>query len=95
MSLVFQNIDLPPPSPPCDCVPPTLVRGEDTITGGSIFWKTRDTALYSTYVSTLWFRLSNYQTSDYGYRTGNFSRYRTIDYRTIDLIKLLNYLLSD
>jgi hypothetical protein len=22
--------------------------------GGSIFWKTRNTALYSTYVSTLW-----------------------------------------
>jgi hypothetical protein len=24
--------------------------------GGSIFWKTPDTALYSTYVSTLWGR---------------------------------------
>jgi hypothetical protein len=34
------------------------VRGEDILAGwrgdgGSIFWKTPDTALYSTYVSTL------------------------------------------
>ncbi len=41
------------------CTPPPLVRGEDTLAGwkgggGSIFWKTPDTALYSTYVSTLW-----------------------------------------
>jgi hypothetical protein len=38
--------------------PPPLVQGEDTLAewkrgGGSIFWKTLDTALYSTYVSTL------------------------------------------
>ncbi len=38
---------------------PPLVRGEDTLAGwkgdgGSIFWKTPDTALYSTYLSTLW-----------------------------------------
>jgi hypothetical protein len=41
------------------CNPPPLVRGEDTLArwrggGGSIVWKTPDTALYSTYVSTLW-----------------------------------------
>jgi hypothetical protein len=35
------------------------VRGEDTLAGwrggeGSKFWKAPDTALYSTYVSTLW-----------------------------------------
>jgi len=35
------------------------VRGVDTLDGwrgdgGSIFWKTPDTALYSTYISTLW-----------------------------------------
>ncbi len=40
------------------CNPPPLVRREDTLAGwrggGSIFWKTPDTALYSTYVSTLW-----------------------------------------
>jgi hypothetical protein len=57
MSGVFQNID---PSPPGECEPPPLVRGEEEDTlagwkggGGSIFWKTPDTALYSTYVSTL------------------------------------------
>ncbi len=36
MSLVFQNIDPPPPSPPGECVPlppPPLVRGEDTLAG--------------------------------------------------------------
>jgi len=43
--------------------PPPLVRVEDTLAkwkgvGGSIFWKTPDTALYSTYVSTLWTHLS-------------------------------------
>jgi hypothetical protein len=42
------------------CTRPPLVRGEDTLNGwrgggGSIFCKTPDTALYSTYVSTLWF----------------------------------------
>jgi hypothetical protein len=59
MSGVFQNIDPPPPG---ECVPiapppppPPLVRGEDTLAGwigggGSVFWKTLDTALYSTYV---------------------------------------------
>ncbi len=44
---------------PASVYPPPLVRGEDTLAGwsggwGSIFWKTPDTALYSTYVSTLW-----------------------------------------
>jgi hypothetical protein len=46
MARVFQNIDPPPPSPPGECV-----RGEDTLAGwrvegggGSIFWKTPDTA---------------------------------------------------
>jgi hypothetical protein len=61
MSDVFQNID---PSPPGECVPRTprfwcggghnrwLETGEGG--GGSIFWKTQGTALYSTtYVSTL------------------------------------------
>jgi hypothetical protein len=42
MSDVFQNIDSPTPSPP---------GGGG---GVSVFWKTPDTALYSTYVSTLW-----------------------------------------
>jgi hypothetical protein len=64
MSGVFQNIDPPPPSPPGVCVPPRgLWCGGRTHSlggeggGGSIFWKTPDTALYSTYVSTgtLWF----------------------------------------
>ncbi len=33
MAGVFQNIDSPPPSPPGECVPPPLVRGEDTLAG--------------------------------------------------------------
>jgi hypothetical protein len=33
MSLVFQNIDPPPPSPPGECVPPAFVGGEDTLSG--------------------------------------------------------------
>jgi hypothetical protein len=66
MSGVFQNIDPPPPSPPGECVPPAFDAGEDTLTGGeggggSIFWKTPDTALCSSYVSTLWLRLINSQ----------------------------------
>jgi hypothetical protein len=45
------------------CTPPPLVRrthwlgGEGV--GGSIVWKTPDTALYSIYVSTLWVRGGN------------------------------------
>ncbi len=43
----------------CTPPPPPLVWGENALAGwigggGSIFWKTPDTALYSTYVSTLW-----------------------------------------
>ncbi len=56
MSGVFQNIDPPHPSPPGECAfaaggghTRQAVRG-----WGSIFWKTPDTGLYSTYVSTLW-----------------------------------------
>ncbi len=44
MFIVFQNIDPPPPSLPS-------LGGEGG--GGSIFWKTWDIALYSTYESTL------------------------------------------
>ncbi len=58
MSGVFQNIDPPPPG---EFVPPRLwcvgrphSLGEEGGGGGSILWKTPDTALYSTYVSTLW-----------------------------------------
>ena len=58
MSLVFQNIDPPSPSPPGECVPPAFVGGgEDTLAGrrgggGSIFWKTRDIGLLS-YINNL------------------------------------------
>jgi hypothetical protein len=31
MSLLFENIDPPPPSPPGECVPPPLLRGEDSL----------------------------------------------------------------
>jgi hypothetical protein len=59
MSLVFQNIDPPPPSPPGECVP--LLGGGRTHSpggegaGGSIFWKTRDIGLpsYSNNLSTV------------------------------------------
>jgi hypothetical protein len=43
---VFQNIDLPPPSPPSECVLPPQQRRGGTHSpggegvGGSIFWKT-------------------------------------------------------
>jgi hypothetical protein len=54
MSFVFQNIDPPPSTAPGECVPPAVVAGVHTGRvggggGGSIFWKTQDTALYSTY----------------------------------------------
>ncbi len=59
MSGVFRNIDPHPLTARRVCNSSPLLRGEDTLAGwrgggGSIFWKTRDTALYSTYVSTLW-----------------------------------------
>jgi hypothetical protein len=58
MSGVFQNIDPPPPAPPGECIPPPLVPGEDTLAGWRGGWgvnilEEADTALYSTYVSTL------------------------------------------
>jgi hypothetical protein len=54
MSLVFQNIDPTPPSPPGECVPPPPTKAERGV-GGSIFWKTRDIGLpsYSNYLSTI------------------------------------------
>jgi hypothetical protein len=59
MAGVFQNIDPQPSHRTASVYPLPLVRGEDTLAlggergGESIFWKTPDTALYSTYVSTL------------------------------------------
>ncbi len=46
-----------PPLRPASVYPPPLLRGEDTLAGcrgggGSIFWKTQDTALYSTYIES-------------------------------------------
>jgi hypothetical protein len=39
MSLVFQNIDPPPPSPPGECEPPAFVGGEeDTLAGPRGEW---------------------------------------------------------
>jgi hypothetical protein len=67
MAGVFKNIDPPPPSPPGECVPSPLLRGEDTLAGWRRGWGVNnlecvpwtmlplaDTALHSTYVSTLW-----------------------------------------
>jgi hypothetical protein len=64
MSGVFQNSNPPPPHRPASVYhPPRLWcggrthslggKGVEAALGGSIFWKTPDTALYSTYVSTL------------------------------------------
>jgi hypothetical protein len=57
VSGVFRNIEPPPPHRPAR----PLVRGEDTLAGwrgggGSIVRKMPDTALYSIYVSTLWYK---------------------------------------
>ncbi len=65
MSLVFQNIDPPPLTPPSECVLPPHQRhspgGEGG--GGSIFWKTRDIGLASYSIIplrvTLWRRGSS------------------------------------
>jgi hypothetical protein len=50
MSLVFQNID-PPHRGECAGGGRTHSLGGEG-GGGSIFWKTRDTALYFTYICT-------------------------------------------
>jgi hypothetical protein len=60
MSLVFQNIDPPPPSPTGECVLRPQQRRGGTHSpggeggGGSIFWKSRDIGLpsYSNNLST-------------------------------------------
>ncbi len=59
MSGVFKNIDPPPPHRPASVSSPRPWCGGRTHSlgrewgGGSIFWKTPVTALYSTYASTL------------------------------------------
>jgi hypothetical protein len=75
MSCVLQNIDPHPPLHPASVYPPPLLRGEDTLAGwrgggGSIFWKTQDTALYSTYIESSLGRDQGYgQSSQKGSRT--------------------------
>jgi hypothetical protein len=63
MSGVLKNIDPPPPHRPASVYPTAFGAGGGHTSwvggGGSIFWKTPDTALYSTYVSTLWSLPSN------------------------------------
>ncbi len=64
MSRVFQNIDLPPPSPPSECVLPPHQRRGGTHkpggegVGGSIFRKTRDIGLASYSIISLRLSLS-------------------------------------
>jgi len=61
MAGVFQNIDPASPSPPAECLPPPLVRGEDTLArrrggwGVNILEDVRHSSVlyYSTYISTL------------------------------------------
>jgi hypothetical protein len=65
MAGVFQNIDPPPPTARRVCTPRLWCGGRTHSLGGegdggSIFWKTSDTALYSTYVSTLWLTLYSF-----------------------------------
>jgi hypothetical protein len=55
MSCAFQNVDPPPPSPPGECAFVAgggLTRRVERGVGGSIFWKTQDTALHSTYIES-------------------------------------------
>jgi hypothetical protein len=61
MSGVFQNIDPPTPLTARRVCTPRLWCGGRThsLGGGSIFRKTPDTALYSTYVSALWVENTN------------------------------------
>ncbi len=61
MSGVFRNIDPPTPTPPGECVPPPLVRGEDTLAGWRGGWGVNSSEdarhcseLYTVYVSSLW-----------------------------------------
>jgi hypothetical protein len=70
MSLVFQNIDPPPRSPPGECVLPPNKGGGYTLAGrkgrrGSIFWKTREIGLpsYSNNISTLYSDISKFPLS--------------------------------
>jgi hypothetical protein len=68
---VFKKIDTPPhlPHRPASVYPPPPFSAGGGHTrwvekgvggGGSIFWKTPDTALYSTYLSTLWLRVQKF-----------------------------------
>jgi hypothetical protein len=59
MAGVFQNIDPHAPHRPASVYPRLWCGGRTHSLGGeggegSIFWKTPDTVLYSTYISTLW-----------------------------------------
>jgi hypothetical protein len=68
MSCVFKIIEPPPPLRPASVYPPSLLRGEDTLAGwrggggGSIFWKTQDTALYSIHIESS--LVQNYHSKD-------------------------------
>jgi len=52
MSCVFQNIDPPPPGECAFVAGGGHTRRVERGMGGSIFWQTQDTALYSTYIES-------------------------------------------
>ncbi len=69
--------------------PPPLVRGEDTLAGsgrGSILCKTSDTALYSTYVSTLCPCLSPCRRADWRKRPGRGRRRQPLALRRTQIV---------
>ncbi len=97
--LASSKILTPYPPPPGECVPPPpLVRGRThSLCGegceGSIFCKTPNTALYSTYVSTLWSKHSHVRRFNFGQKAGSL-RYESVRWRFSACLKCIKVLSS-